>query len=103
MSEEADVLISEQEKKVRESMILGQQAKEFLNSDLARFINNTAEAIVVSAMDELTKVKPTDTQKIMELQNIVARFEHYEKYLEELIVSADMAYQFYLDNFNAED
>lgn len=95
-------MIRTQEQDVRETIALGVEAKKFLTSDLARYITNSAEAILLGAAEKLKSVDPHNSQEIARLQNIIKRFDHYEACLEELVTAGDSAYQLYLESQNFE-
>lgn len=89
-------LEEERDRSIREAVALGVEAKNFLNSDLARYIRNAAEAKLLAAHDKLGKVDPTNVKEIVKLQKVIAQFEHYENCLEEIVAAGDSAYQLYL-------
>jgi hypothetical protein len=86
----------------REMIHLGEYAKSFLNSDLARYINNSAEAKFLNIREELETVDPTNHKRITELQCELKVFKHYERSLNEIVTAGDTAYQAYLTEFHEE-
>ncbi len=93
---EFDDVISKQDQSVRGAIALGVEAKNFLTSDLAKYITNVAEINAENAFTQLSKVDPTDVKQIMRLQNQIERFNHYEACLNELVAAGDAAYQMYI-------
>lgn len=96
MRTEEQQLLDEYQKTMRESIALGVEAKEFLNSALATHIATIAEGKVLRATDTLKNIDPTNTQGIMEQQMIIKTFEHYAQCLLELVGEGDTAYKMYL-------
>ena len=93
---------SSHDHQMMEAIAIGVEAKEFLNSNLAKYISNSAELRVVKAKDQLAVVNPADTEKIEELQRIIKIYDHFEQSLRELVVAGDSAYQLYLQNLELE-
>jgi len=93
-----DDLTDEYDRQLMETVALGEEAKQFLNTKLAQYIINAAELKVVTAQQELTTVDPTSTKEIIRLQGIVKQFDHFQQCLEQLVASGDSAYQLYLGN-----
>lgn len=89
-------ILSETQRETRAVFALGEEAKKFLTSDLARYITDSAEARCYAATEKLKKVDPTDVKEIMKLQNIIDRFDHYDNSLLELVAAGESAYELYL-------
>lgn len=70
---------------------LGQEARNFLEGDLGRYLKGLAEQELWLAQKGLETVSVTDTDKIRDLQNraIVARW--FNDWLEELVDKGDSA------------
>lgn len=96
------VLEEERDKTIRESISLGVEAKNFLTSDLAKYIRNTAEVKTLDAQNKLSRVDPTNVRDIVKLQAVIARFDHYDACLEEIVAAGDSAYQLYLIDHQSE-
>jgi hypothetical protein len=96
-------LEEERDRNLREAVAIGVEAKNFLNSDLARYIRNAAEARLIAAQNKLGKVDPTNVKEIVKLQTVIAQFEHYESCLEEIVAAGDTAYQLYLIDNQPEE
>ena len=88
--------MSTQDKTLREAITLGEEAKIFLNSDLAKYICNSAEALSEAALMKLKTVDAQDTKEINRLQNEIAKFDHFNNSLIEIVSAGDTAYQLYL-------
>lgn len=86
-----------------DSIHLGVKARDFLNSDLAKVILNTAEKKVIEALNILGEIDPTDTKGIIEQQKIIAIFNHFTTSLSEIVAAGDSAYQLHLHNQNVEE
>ena len=80
---------------------LSEAAKNFLNSDLAGYIKDTAEITAQSFSEQLLDVDPTDFKKINELQIKVKLYRNYERTLGEIVAAGDTAYQLYLEKVQA--
>ncbi len=93
---EQEKLEAQHLQQTKECISLGEEARLFLTSDLARYINNHAELKLLDAQKRLGVVDPTDLKKIVRLQIVVGQFNHYERCLEELVTAGDLAYQEYL-------
>ena len=86
----------------REVIARGVEAQKFLNSKVAEFITDIAEAKVQAAMDKLTNVNPNDTEQIIELQGVIKQFRHYERCLGELVAAGQTAYELYIEQHSTE-
>ena len=99
-----------QEKLERESLArngkaiaLGEEAKIFLTSHLARSITDIADARVGAALNELKGADPEDTKKIRELQNEIKLFESFDSFLADIVAAGQLAYQNYQNDVGADD
>lgn len=70
---------------------LGQQAREFVQSDLGRFMVGAAQQEIAEAQDRLSKVLPWRYRKIQELQNKIWRSRFFLSLLRELLMSGRVA------------
>lgn len=80
---------------IEERIALGEEAKQFLNSPLGKYIQEKAYVLVDGAKEELAVVDPTDARKIAELQNVIARFDKFSEWLNGVILEGDNAYEIY--------
>jgi hypothetical protein len=71
--------------------VLGQDAEEFIASELGRFIVGRAEQEVAEAMEQLKTCHPWRTRKIKDLQNQIWRAESVQNWLAELVVRGRQA------------
>lgn len=72
---------------------LGQQAKEFVESDLGRYIIGCAHQEIISAQAALKTALPWRRRKIQELQNRIWRAESLLLWLRDLIEAGRSAGQ----------
>lgn len=86
-------LEEEHDREMREVISLGHEARLFLDGPLAEYILISATSRVENAYLELGKVNPSDKDKIVELQTEIAKFNLYNRSLEELVAAGDSAYQ----------
>jgi len=70
---------------------LGEDAKEFCNSDLGRYMIGAAMQEISIAQTDLAKVWPWRRRKIQELQNKIWRANFFLSLLRELLVSGKSA------------
>jgi hypothetical protein len=73
--------------------MLGQDAEEFLNSDIGKFLIGCADQEIQEAMEQLKNCHPWRTRKIRELQNKIWRAESVQVWLAELITRGRQAIQ----------
>ena len=88
--------------KIKEDVALGEETKQFLLSPLGRKIQTRAQYEADAAKNALVNVSPNNIARIIELQNIVVRFESFESWLNEIITVGDTAYDEY-QLWQAED
>lgn len=70
---------------------LGRQVKEFLQSDLGRYLLGCAQQEHTAAMEALTKTSPWRRRRIAELQNQAWRAESFMGWLRELLIRGHAA------------
>lgn len=70
---------------------LGEEARKFMQSDLYRVMVGLAQQEVDSAIDELQRVSPKDTEKIIELQLKIRFGRNFEAWLKDLVEDGDNA------------
>tara|TARA_R110000868_G_scaffold59652_4_gene183084 strand:- start:1187 stop:1459 length:273 start_codon:yes stop_codon:yes gene_type:complete len=70
---------------------LGEEAKRFKQSDLYKSLIGFAQQETMAALDELSRCEPTDTKKIMELQNQAAIGRKFPDWINEIIHLGDEA------------
>ena len=70
---------------------LGEQAREFVRSDLGRFMIGAAMQETVEAQAQLARVLPWRRRRIQELQNRIWRSEFFLSLLRELLMSGRAA------------
>ena len=73
------------EDELNAEMIIGDDARQFLESELGRTILGMAEQEKLSAQEELCSVDAEDAKRIRDLQNTVARANSFAGWLIELI------------------
>ena len=96
-------LEAERDHTIREAIALGVEARQFLDSPLAEFIVNAAEAKVIDAQRQLSIVDPTKPNEIVRLQTVIRHYDHFMNCLEELVAAGDQAYQLYLVDSDSSD
>jgi hypothetical protein len=64
---------------------LGLQVEHFLAGEIGKYLVGRAEAEVDAAVQALKTVKPTDAERIQELQNEIFRAESVQYWLAEAI------------------
>lgn len=74
---------------------LGEEAKQFLESDLGKCLIGMAQQEVLLAQEALGSVDPTDVKAIMALQNKMHLGMSFEGWLLELIDKGNAAIQVY--------
>ena len=79
----------------KQAVALGHEAEVFLSSNLGKRIKERAQREADAAKDALVQVEPDNKTRIIELQNIVVRFESFESWLHEIITIGDAAYEAY--------
>lgn len=70
---------------------LGRQAKEFLQSDIGRYLLGCAQQEHQAALDGLKKTSPWRRRRITELQNQAWRAESFMGWLRELVIKGRSA------------
>lgn len=73
--------------------ILGQDAEEFLKSELGRYLLARSEEEETEALEALAKVAPWRRRKIAELQAKLWRARSFRSWLGEMIVTGKQALQ----------
>lgn len=86
----------------REAIALSVELKNFLESDIAKFIIEGAEDKVQDSLDKLGKVDPDDRKEIVRLQTIVRQYEHFGGSLQDILTAGELAYREYLDGLHSE-
>ena len=71
--------------------VLGQEASEFLSTEIGRYIVGRAEQDKADAMEKLARVSPWRRNRIRQLQNEVWRAESVVSWIAELITSGQQA------------
>jgi hypothetical protein len=71
--------------------ILGQDAAEFVRSDIGRYILGRAEQEAQEAADKLARVSPWRRRRIAELQNQIWRANSVRDWLLEMIQTGESA------------
>lgn len=85
--------MSDIEEVQKEEVWMGNEAQNFLNTALGRYMIERTQAERNDAMLELRLVDSTDAEKIRELQNIIKRAESFPNWINELIHTGDKAYE----------
>lgn len=70
---------------------LGEEARKFVESDLYRCIVGIAEQEISLAHEKLEEVDAENTLRIRELQNEIARYRKFERWLNELVAKGSEA------------
>jgi DNA segregation ATPase FtsK/SpoIIIE-like protein len=70
---------------------IGEQAREFLESELGKTLLGMAQQEVLLAQEALEVVDPTQTEKIRALQNQAKIGRNFEDWLKELITKGENA------------
>ena len=70
---------------------IGEQAREFLESELGKTLLGMAQQEVLLAQEALEVIDPTETEKIRALQNQAKVGRHFEGWLKELITKGENA------------
>lgn len=83
MSGDDDELIAEAE--------IGEDARQFVESDLGKILLGMAQQEVARAQEELETVDPSDTKKVVALQNQAKNGRNFEAWLAELISKGEQA------------
>lgn len=81
---------------------LGEEAKNFLEGNLGKFLKGVAEQEVKLVQDSLLTVDPENTIAIRELQNRAARWQQFTELLEGLVKAGDQAIEIYKQQTNAQ-
>lgn len=76
---------------------LGEEARKFLESDLCRCILGMAAQQIAAAQEALENVDPSDTKKIIALQNEAKLGRQFEDWLRELVSEGDNAIAVFRD------
>ena len=71
--------------------ILGKDAEEFLASELGRYLMGRAKQETEAATAQLKTCNPRDPDTISRLQGVIERYETFDVWLKELIVSGRVA------------
>lgn len=70
---------------------LGEEARKFLESDVGKVLLGLAEQEAKLAQEDLGEIDPTDTKKIMELQNRIRCSKWFQQWLIELVSDGNQA------------
>lgn len=73
------------EDELQAEMVIGDDARRFLESELGRTILGMADQEKTGALIGLATVDPADTVKIRELQNVIWRADAFAGWIAELI------------------
>lgn len=71
--------------------VLGQEASEFLSTEIGRYIVGRAEQDKADAMDKLARVSPWRRNRIRQLQNEIWRAESVVSWVAELVTAGKQA------------
>ncbi len=71
--------------------ILGQDAQEFINTELGQFLVRRADQEKKDALEQLARVSPQKKNRIRDLQAQVWRAESFLNWIAELITSGKQA------------
>lgn len=74
---------------------VGDEARQFLESDLGKTILGIAQQQIEEAMLRLRSVDPTDANTIRQIQNEIWRAESFEEWLKQLFHNGEAAIQLY--------
>ena len=81
---------------------LGEEARNFLDGNLGKFLKGVAAQEVKLVQDSLLTVDPENTIAIRELQNRAARWQQFTELLEGLVKAGDQAIEIYKQQTNAQ-
>lgn len=81
------------DKELLAEAIIGQDAEDFINSDIGQYLIGCAEQESLLAIDKLKTVYPWRRRRITELQNEIWRAESFKSWLAELVIKGRQAYQ----------
>jgi len=70
---------------------IGDEARKFVESDLGKTLLGMAQQEVARAQEELETVDPSDTKKLIALQNQAKNGRNFEQWLNELISKGEQA------------
>ncbi len=70
---------------------IGDEARKFVESDLGKTLLGMAQQEVAKAQEELETVDPSDTKKVVALQNQAKNGRNFETWLTELISKGEQA------------
>lgn len=70
---------------------IGEDARKFVESDLGKILLGMAQQQVAAAQEELETVDPSDTKKVVTLQNQAKNGRNFEAWLAELISKGEQA------------
>lgn len=71
--------------------MLGQDAQEFLSSELGRYLLGRADQEKEEAIDQLKRISPWRKRRITELQNAIWRAESIKEWIVEMIQTGQAA------------
>jgi hypothetical protein len=71
--------------------VMGRDAKDFLTSELGRYLLGCCEQERTAALEQLARVSPWRRNRIRQLQNEIWRAESVKTWLAELIVMGGQA------------
>lgn len=81
---------------------LGEEARNFLESDLGKCLLGIAKQQVLAAQEDLEIVDPTETEQIRKLQNKAQLGRQFEQWLRELLHDGESAMQIYKSTKDAQ-
>ncbi len=70
---------------------IGDEARKFVESDLGKTLLGMAQQDVRTAQEALAEVDPSDTKKVIALQNQAKNGRNFEAWLTELITKGEQA------------
>lgn len=90
--------LNAEEQALFKDFAMGEQAREFLDSDLGRLIRGFAIQEMKEADIELREVDPTNAALICQLQIKAARASQFLRFIQEAIQSGDQASEALIQN-----
>lgn len=83
-------------------IVLGQEARGFLSSPFGCYLMERAAREAGAAAKELCVVDPTDTKRIMKLQEEARKLKDLERWINEAIAAAEAEYASYKQKIVSE-
>lgn len=87
---------------ITEVALLGEKAREFVESDVGVGLLLLAERDAFSALEKLADVDPADLHAIVNLQHDVKLYHKFKGYLSELVSRGDEALRVYQQQRDAQ-